>query len=174
MVAEATVALTQVVHKKAGSVKCGAAVHLMIAEATVALPSGSQESWQGEMWRYCSHFDCRGGDSCLTKWFTKKLAGWNVAKLFNFWLLRRQLPYLVVQKKAGSVQWGAAVQLLIAEATVSLQSGSQKSRQCEMWRCCSLSDCRGDSNLNEVAQKKPAGWNVALLFTFWLPRWQWP
>ncbi len=39
--------LNQVVHKKAGRVKCGAAVHLLTVEATVA----------------------------LTKWFTKKLAG---------------------------------------------------------------------------------------------------
>jgi hypothetical protein len=47
-----------VVHKKAGRVKCGAAVHLLTAEATVALPSGSQKSRQGEMWRCGSPSDC--------------------------------------------------------------------------------------------------------------------
>ncbi len=86
LIAEATVALPyQVVHKKAGRVKCGAAVHFLIAETTVALTQ-------------------------------------------------------VVHKKAGRVKCGAAVQL-IAEVKAALASGSQKSWQGEMWRCCSPSDC---------------------------------
>jgi hypothetical protein len=73
LIAEATAALPSG-SQKAGRVKCGAAVHLLIAEATVALSSGSQKSRQGEMWRCCSPSDCRG-DSCLIQWFTKKPAG---------------------------------------------------------------------------------------------------
>jgi hypothetical protein len=36
----------------------------------------------------------------------------------------------VVHKKAGRVKWGAAVDLLITEATVALPSGSQKKLAC--------------------------------------------
>jgi hypothetical protein len=146
LIAEVTVALPNGSQKSQQGEMCGSAIHLLIAQATVALPRSSQNSWQGEMWRWCSPSDC-WGDSGLNQ---------------------------VVHNKAGRVKSGAAVHLPIAEATVALPSGSQKSQQCEMWRCCSPYDFWGDSCLNKWFKKKLAVWNVAPVFTFLLLRRQWP